>query len=42
MITLLIEMTQLPNIGHMTTSIIKLESCDKNLLVTSWAEIMTP
>ena len=34
-------MMQLPNIGHMTTSIIKFESCHKNLLVTSWAEIMT-
>ena len=41
MITLLIEMMQLPNIGHMTTFIVKFESYDKNLLVTSWAEIMT-
>ena len=38
MITFLIEMLELPNFGHMITSIIELESRDKNLLVT---EIMT-
>ena len=34
-------MLQLPNFGHMTTSIIQFESRDKILLVTSWREIMT-
>ena len=34
-------MLQLPNFGHMTTSIISFESPDKNLLVTSRTKIMT-
>ena len=42
MIAFLIEMLQLPNFGHMTTSIIYFESCDKNFLMTSWTEIVTP
>ena len=33
-------MLQLPNFGRMTTSIIKVESSDKVLLVTSWSKIM--
>ena len=41
MITSLIEIQELPNFGHMTTSTIRLESCDKALLVKSWTEIMT-
>ena len=42
MIPFFIEMLQLqlPNFDHMTASTIKLESRDKNLLVTSWTEIM--
>ena len=35
MLTFLIEMLQLPNFGHMTTSIILFESRDKILMVTS-------
>ena len=41
MITSLIEMLELPNFGHMKTSIIQFESGDKILLVTSWTNIMT-
>ena len=41
MITSLIEMLKLPKIGHMTTSTILFESCEKNLLVTSHTEVMT-
>ena len=41
MIDCLIEMLQLPNIGHMTTPTIQLESRDEILLVTLLAEIMT-
>ena len=40
MITSLIEMLELPNFGHMTTSIIYYESLDKILLMMSWTEIM--
>ena len=40
-ITSLIETLELPNFGHITTSTIKFDSCDKILLVTSWIEIMT-
>ena len=40
-ITSLIEMLQLPNFGHMNTSTMYLESCDKVLLVTSLTENMT-
>ena len=40
MITSLIEMLDLLNFGHMTTSTIQFESFDKTLLVTSWAEVM--
>ena len=40
MITSLIEMLELPNFDHMTTSTIKFKSRDKNLLVTSWTEVM--
>ena len=36
MITILIEMLQLPNFGHITISKIWFESRDKILLVTSW------
>ena len=38
MITSLIKM--LPNFGHMTASTIWFESCDKILLMMSWAKIM--
>ena len=41
-ITSVIDTLELPNFGHMTTSTIWFESGDKVLLVTSWAEIMTP
>ena len=40
-ITSLIETPELPNFGHITTSTIKFDSCDKILLMTSWIEIMT-
>ena len=40
-ITSLIQMLELSNFGHMTTSTIYIESRDKILLVTSWTEIMT-
>ena len=40
MITFLKEMLQLPTFGHMTTPIILFELRDKNLLATSWTEIM--
>ena len=40
MITSLIDMLDLINFGHMTTSTMKFESFDKTLLVTSWAEVM--
>ena len=36
-----IEMLDLLNFGHMTTSTMQFESFDKTLLVTSWAEVMT-
>ena len=42
MITSLVEMLELPNVGHMTISTTQFESRDKVLLVTSWAETMTP
>ena len=38
MITPLIEMVELPNFGHMTTSTIKAESRDKILLMMSRTE----
>ena len=41
MITYLIEMVELPNFGHMTTSTIYSDSRHKILLMTSWTEIMT-
>ena len=41
MITSLIEMLELPNLGHMTTSTINLESREKILLMTSLTEIVT-
>ena len=41
MITSLIEMLELPNFGHMATSIIQIESHNKILPATSWTEIMT-
>ena len=41
MITSLIEMLELLDFGHMTTSTISLESRGKILLVASWTEIMT-
>ena len=39
MITSFIKILELPNFGHMTTSTIKFDSCDKMLLVTSCTEI---
>ena len=41
MITSLIEMLDLSNFGHMTTSTKQFDSRDKVLSVTSWTEIMT-
>ena len=38
MINSLVEMIELPNFGHMTTSTIQSESRDKILLMTSWIE----
>ena len=40
MIISLIEMLELPNFGHMTTSTMKFESLDKILLITPWTEAM--
>ena len=40
MLNSLTEMLELSNFGHMST-VIKFESRDKMLFVTSWAEIMT-
>ena len=40
MIISFVEMLELPNYGHMTTSTIQFELCDKFLLVTSWTETM--
>ena len=37
----LIEMPELRNFGHMTTSEIKFESSNKILFVTSWIKIVT-
>ena len=48
MITSVIEILELPNFGHITTSTISFEpkNCDKMsdkiLLETSWTGIMTP
>ena len=42
MITYLIEMLELPQFGHMTTSTIQFDSRDKILLMTSWTQNMTP
>ena len=39
-ITSLIDVLKLPNLGHMTTSKIQFESREKILLVMSWTEIM--
>ena len=41
MITSLIQMLELPNFGHMTTSTIKFGLYDKILMVTSQTEYMT-
>ena len=41
MITSLMEMLELPNFGHMTTSTMQFESREKILLQTSLTEIMT-
>ena len=41
MIISLKEMLELPNFGHMTTSTIYFESCDKILLMTSQTGFMT-
>ena len=41
MVTSLIAMLELQNFSQMATSTIKLKSRDKNLLMTSWVEIMT-
>ena len=40
MITSLIETLELRNFDHMITSTISFESHDKDLLVTSWIEVM--
>ena len=40
MITSLIEIPELPNFAHMTTTTLETESGDKILLITSWAEII--
>ena len=40
MITTLLEMLELPNFGHMTTSTIQFKSHAKILMTVSWAEIM--
>ena len=40
MIISLVEMLELPNFGHMTTSTIQFESRNKNLLMMSWKEMM--
>ena len=40
MITSLIEIPELPNFAHMTTTTLEIESVDKILLVTSWTEII--
>ena len=37
MITFLIQMLELPNFGHMTTSIVQFESCDKFLDIAKFA-----
>ena len=37
MITFLIEMLELPNFGHMTTSIVQFESYDKFLDIAKFA-----
>ena len=42
MITFPLEMLELPNFGHMTTSTILSKSRDKILLVTSQTETMMP
>ena len=42
MITYLIEMLDLPDFGHITTSAIQFESRDTMLLMASKIEIMTP
>ena len=41
MITSLIELLELPNVGHMNTSAILFDAPTKILLVMSWTEIMT-
>ena len=41
MIISAIEMLNLLNFGHATTSVIGFQSRDKNVLVTSWTKIMT-
>ena len=38
----LMEMLELRNFGHVTTSTIQFDSRYKILLVTSWTEVMTP
>ena len=40
MITPLIEMLELSNVGHLAISTIEIESRNKILLVTSWTEII--
>ena len=42
MLTSLIEMLELPNFGHMTTSAIQFESFDKIFRVTLLTKNMTP
>ena len=41
MITSLIEMLELPNLGHMTTFTIQFESRNTILLMKSWTENIT-
>ena len=41
MITSVMEILDLPNFGHMIKSTVDYDSRNKNLLTTSWTEIMT-
>ena len=41
MITSVIEMLELPNFGHMTTSTIQFGPRDKILFMTTWTDTMT-
>ena len=41
MITSFIEMLELPNFGHMTSSTVRFDSRNKIYLATAWTGIMT-